>query len=108
MSYNLRRDNPKRAWMDDEEAHMYHKIGGQMSREGYNPGKAFREDTVIWSHNCQMANDTRLRDWSYEYKNAMVLMQGTQRVYDPTLGEKHCAHWQTDFHDIVEARVPKK
>ena len=55
-----------------------------------------------------MANPTRIRTWSFEFRNSSVMMQGTQRTYDPHLGEKSLTHWETDHHDIIEARVQKK
>ena len=94
--------------MNREELEGEHKDTERTLREGYSPGKAFREDTVIWSYNCQMANPTRLRAWSYEFRNSMVLMQGTQRQYDPAKGERTLCQWQTEHHDVVEARVRKK
>ena len=88
-SYNLTRQIHDKIWMDAEESRSYHTSQTALAREGYNPGRAFREDTVVWSYNCQMANPTRIREWSREFQHHMVLMQGTQRTYDQTIGEKH-------------------
>ena len=94
--------------MDREEETGENRDADSTLREGYAPGKAFREDTVIWSYNCQMANPTRLRTWSYEFRNSMVLMQGTQRQYDPSKGERTLSQWQTEYHGVIEAEVRKK
>ena len=107
-SYHLKRLPPDKLGMDAEEWHSYQRSLHNLQKEGYNPGKAFREDTVIWSYNCQMANHTRIREWSAELKHQMILLQGTQQTYDPTLGEKTLTRWQTDYHDVIEARVQKK
>ena len=55
-----------------------------------------------------MANPTRLRTWSHEFRNSIVLMQGTQRQYDPSKGERTLSQWQTEYHGVIEAEVRKK
>ena len=41
----------KRLQMDREEETGEHRDTDSTLREGYAPGKVFREDTVIWSYN---------------------------------------------------------
>ena len=43
-----------------EEERGEHRAMHLMKREGYNPGEKFREDSVFWTWNCQMANPTRI------------------------------------------------
>ena len=107
-SYSMRRQHSRTWHMSREEMDGERADAARTLRDGYSPGKAFREDTIIWSYNCQMANSTRLRAWSYEFKGAMVLMQGTQRQYDPSKGERALCQWQTEHHDVVEFRVRGK
>ena len=87
-SYSTIRKQGCKDYMNIEEARGEGKSLHLMKKEGYNPGAKFREDNVIWSWNCQMANPTRIRLWSAELKGAIILMQGTQRTYDSQRGER--------------------
>ena len=79
-----------------------------LKADGFNMGGIYRERQTCWSYNCQMANMSRLRQWSEELTKCFVLLQGTSRTFDQTKGERSLSQWQTDDHDIVEAKVAKK
>ena len=76
LSYTLQRKYDRYVNMDIEEEAGEKAAVERTLREGYDPGRAFREDTVIWSWNCQMANPTRLRTWHHESKTRWCLCIG--------------------------------
>ena len=80
----------------------------RLKQEGYDPSFGLRHKTKVWSYNCQMANNNRIRMWAQEWQDCFVLLQGTSRAYDETKGEKTLQLWHTDTHDVFEAKVAKK
>ena len=80
----------------------------ELRQNDFDMHATYEDYMRIWSYNCQMANATRLRDWSRELAKCFVLMQGTSRTYDPDKGERGLQQWSTDDHDIIEAKVAKK
>ena len=80
----------------------------RMVREGYNPTRGLHRWTHVWSYNCQMANEGRLKEWGHEFKDCFALLQGTQRTYEPCKGERSIQKWNTDTHDIIEHRARKR
>ena len=79
----------------------------RLGKEGYTPCKTAQQRTKVWTYNCQLANESRIRQWSEEFRDAYVLMQGTQRRYEASHGEKALQQWRTDYHMIYEVKVPK-
>ena len=80
----------------------------RMKQEGFDPRRAFRQRTHIWSSNCQMMNSWRLENWGRELEHCFGLIQGTQLTYDPAKGEKGTQQCTTTYHDVYEARTRKR
>ena len=80
----------------------------QLAADGFDLRSIYRDKHACWSYNCQMANMSRLQQWSAELSKAYVLLQGTSRTFDLTKGERSLSQRQTDDHDVIEARVAKK
>ena len=100
-SFDLRR-------MQQDIAHAQSEDQEMFKADGFDMGRTYRDRQACWSYNCQMANMSRLRQWSSELTKCFVLLQGTSRTFDSSKGERSLSQWQTDDHDIVEARVAKK
>ena len=60
----------------------------RLAKEGYTPYKTEVQRTKVWTYNCQLANESRIRQWSEEFRDAYVLVHGTQRRYEASRGEK--------------------
>ena len=55
-----------------------------------------------------MANADRLKWWTPCFRDCFVLLQGTQRTYDLSRGEKALQQWTTGEHDVIEFKVIRK
>ena len=75
---------------------------------GIDPRKALRDRTRVWSWNCQMASDERLKWWAPCFRDTFVLLQGTQRTYNLDRGERAIQKWTLDYHDVLEFKVARK
>ena len=88
-----------------EEQQIRMQSNARLKNQTGASSRAFKDDTILWSWNCQKADTGMIRQWSAELQGSIVVLPGTQRRYDVAIGERTCTRWKTDHHDVIEARV---